>query len=89
MEIFIIYSLKILYLLNTLYSMKNFILPFALTVLLTFSEISFGALRNYNAPTKCKNGSHRGVPRRIRHAPEGKYCYSAELSNCPKNPGVL
>lgn len=34
--------------------MKNFILPFALTALLTFSEISFGALRNYNAPTKCK-----------------------------------
>lgn len=54
MEIFIIYSLKILYLLNTLYSMKNFILSFALTALLTFSEISFGAPRNYNAPTKCK-----------------------------------
>lgn len=34
--------------------MKNFILPFALTALLTFSEISFGAPRNYNAPTKCK-----------------------------------
>ena len=34
--------------------MKNFILSFALTALLTFSEISFGAPRNYNAPTKCK-----------------------------------
>lgn len=70
--------------------MKNFILPFALTALLTFSEISFGAAAQLQcAQPNAKNGSHRGVPRRIRHAPEGKYCYSAELSNCPKNPGVL